>query len=77
MIGMWIIPFVISIKFYHLRFLIIWFIFTIITGTIAFKSSRAPISRTTPRLVYVSYNLYDLNLFFLISTLIKFRNGFY
>lgn len=54
MIGMWIIPFVISLKFGHIRFIVIWCIFTVITSLIAFKSSRVPISRTTPRLVYVN-----------------------
>jgi len=52
MIGMWIIPFIISIKFNHIRFIVIWIIFTIITCMIAYRSSRIPINRTTPRLVY-------------------------
>ena len=52
MIGMWIIPFLISLKFLHVRFLIIWTIFTFITVWIARKSIRVPIERSTPRLLY-------------------------
>jgi RING finger protein 121 len=54
MIGMWIIPFIISLKLLHVRFIIIWIIFTVITSIVAFKSSRVPINRTTPRQVYVN-----------------------
>lgn len=60
MIGMWIIPFIISIKFNHIRFIVIWIIFTIITCMIAYRSSRIPINRTTPRLVYVISELFKL-----------------
>lgn len=52
MIGMWIIPFIISIKFVHIRFIVIWIIFTIITGMIAYKATRPIVDRTTPRLLY-------------------------
>ena len=52
MLGMWIIPFLISLKFHHIRFIIIWIIFTLITSFIAFKATRTPIARTTPRLLY-------------------------
>ena len=52
MIGMWIIPFLISIKLEHTRFIVIWIIFTIITLIIAYKATRTPISRAAPRLVY-------------------------
>ena len=52
MIGMWIIPFCISLKFLHIRFILIWIFFTIITGLITIKSTQSPIGRSTPRLVY-------------------------
>lgn len=52
MLAMWLIPFFISIKFVHVRFLIIWCIFTSITVWIALKANRTPIERTTPRLFY-------------------------
>ena len=52
MIGMWLIPFFISLRFVHIRFLIIWTIFTTITVLIALKANRSPIERTTPRLLY-------------------------
>lgn len=52
MIGMWIIPFLISVKYDHIRFVIIWFFFTAITILIAIRATRSPIERTTPRLFY-------------------------
>jgi RING finger protein 121 len=52
MIGMWIIPFLISVKYYHIRFIIIWFFFTLITLMVAIRATRSPIERTTPRLFY-------------------------
>lgn len=52
MIGMWIIPQIISFKLGHVRFIIIWFIFSAITGLIASKASRKPIEKSTPRLFY-------------------------
>ncbi len=49
---MWIIPFIISVRFFHTRFLIIWLIFTVITGYITRRALKSPLKRTTPRLVY-------------------------
>ena len=48
MFGMWLIPFILSVKFFYTRFLIIWFIFTIITGIVAKKAYRVPLDRSTP-----------------------------
>lgn len=52
MIGMWIIPFLISLNFVHTRFIIIWLIFTALTGYVFRRSTRTPLKKTTPRLVY-------------------------
>ena len=52
MVGMWFIPQIISLKMGHIRFIIIWTIFTIITGLIAVRASRTPIEKSTPRLLY-------------------------
>jgi RING finger protein 121 len=49
---MWLIPFIISIKLVYTRFLVIWFIFTIITGIVAKRATKSPIDRTTPRQFY-------------------------
>ncbi|XP_071950100.1 E3 ubiquitin ligase Rnf121-like [Antedon mediterranea] len=60
--GMWIIPFFFSINAHWWRFLVIWFIFSIITGHIIFKATRKPLPGTTPRLVYKwFYILYKLS----------------
>jgi RING finger protein 121 len=52
MIGMWFIPFLISLKFMHIRFLLIWLVFTAVTVWIGRKANQAPIEQTTPRLLY-------------------------
>lgn len=52
MLGMWFIPFGISVHFVHTRFLIIWTIFTILTGFVFRRATRTPLKKTTPRLVY-------------------------
>ncbi len=49
---MWLIPFLISIKFHHIRFIVIWIILTVITTYVNFRATRSPIARTTPRLFY-------------------------
>lgn len=52
MFGMWLIPFILSIRFFYTRFLITWFIFTLITGFVTKKAYKVPLDRSTPRLVY-------------------------
>lgn len=52
MLGMWLIPFLISVKFHHIRFIIIWIILTLITTYVNYRATRSPIARTTPRLFY-------------------------
>ncbi|XP_048776384.1 E3 ubiquitin ligase Rnf121-like isoform X2 [Ostrea edulis] len=52
LLGMWLIPVGFCLKFGWHRFIYIWIIFSIITGFIAFKATRKPISGSTPRLVY-------------------------
>ena len=52
MLGMWLIPFGISVHFGHYRFIIIWIIFTLLTGFVFRRSTRTPLKKSTPRLVY-------------------------
>ena len=49
LIGMWIIPIGICIKYGWTRFIVVWSIFSIITAFIAFKSTRKPLPGSTPR----------------------------
>ena len=46
---MWLIPVVLSIRFYWWRFITVWTVFSIITGFVSFKATRKPIAGTTPR----------------------------
>ncbi|XP_033743023.1 RING finger protein 121-like isoform X1 [Pecten maximus] len=52
LIGMWIIPIGFCIKFSWLRFVVIWGIFSLITGFVTFRATRKPLPGNTPRLVY-------------------------
>ena len=52
MFGMWLIPFAISVKFLHIRFILIWLVFTVVTSFVFFKATRTPIEKSTPRLLY-------------------------
>lgn len=77
MLGMWIIPLGISIKLLYGRFILIWTVFTIITLFVAYKATRVPIGRSTPRLVYKWFLLlhkvtYFLGVFGYISLMLTF-----
>lgn len=50
--GMWIIPIVFAVKFWWLRFMSIWIIFSIITLMIFYFATMTKIHPRTPRLVY-------------------------
>ncbi|CAF5222072.1 unnamed protein product, partial [Rotaria magnacalcarata] len=52
LLGMWLIPLGLSIRFFYIRFIIIWIFFTIITGYVTRRATRQPIEPNTPRLVY-------------------------
>lgn len=52
LIALWIIPPGICLKNSWWRFIILWMIFSLITGLILKKSFEKPVNRTTPRLVY-------------------------
>jgi len=49
LVGMWLIPVVLSLRFYWWRFITIWSVFSLITGFVSFKATRKPIAGTTPR----------------------------
>ena len=49
LVGMWLIPVVLSLQFHWWRFITVWTIFSIITGFVSFKATRKPIAGTTPR----------------------------
>ncbi|KAL8587626.1 hypothetical protein ACOMHN_045315 [Nucella lapillus] len=52
LVGMWLIPVALCIKFYWIRFLVIWGIFSVITSFVCYKASHKPLSGSTPRWVY-------------------------
>ncbi|XP_022242231.1 RING finger protein 121-like isoform X2 [Limulus polyphemus] len=52
LLGMWIIPVLVSLRNHWWRFIIIWAIFTILTCIVVSRGLQKPISGRTPRLVY-------------------------
>ncbi|XP_017786545.1 PREDICTED: RING finger protein 121 [Nicrophorus vespilloides] len=52
LIGLWLIPIMISVKNLWWRFIFIWLVFSCISGLIVRKALQKPIEGTTPRLVY-------------------------
>ncbi|KAL2080403.1 hypothetical protein ACEWY4_024196 [Coilia grayii] len=49
---MWIVPLYFTTKLHWWRFLVTWFLFSIITAFVTFRATRKPLTCTTPRLVY-------------------------
>ncbi|KAF5398734.1 RING finger protein [Paragonimus heterotremus] len=52
LIAMWTVPFVYSLFARFPRFIVIWFLFSLITGSMVYMASKKRISTTTPRRVY-------------------------
>jgi RING finger protein 121 len=50
LIGMWIIPIFLCLKFEWIRFVVIWFFFSIVSGYVTYRATRKPIAGNTPRL---------------------------
>lgn len=46
---MWLIPFGLSIKFFYIRFILIWCFFTAVTTYVTRRATRQPVIPTTPR----------------------------
>ena len=51
LVGMWLIPLYFNIKLKFWRMLSTWAVFSSLTGFIFYKSTRQPLSPTTPRQV--------------------------
>ncbi|KAI2651144.1 RING finger protein 121 [Labeo rohita] len=49
---MWVVPLYFTTKLHWWRFLVTWFIFSVVTAFISFRATRKPLDCTTPRLVY-------------------------
>ncbi|CAL8098525.1 unnamed protein product [Calicophoron daubneyi] len=50
--GMWTVPFVYSVIARFPRFIVIWFLFSLMTGSMMYLASKKRISSATPRRVY-------------------------
>jgi len=62
LLGMWSIPFILSLTYFYWEFLAIWMLFTASTASIIFKANRKPLHQNTPRQVYLwFYILYKLS----------------
>merc|ERR1712002_86068 len=84
LVGMWIIPIILCIRFQYWRFIILWSIFSIITALVTYKATRKPLSGYAPRLVYkwflliykISYGLGIAGYFVIMFTLFGFNMVF-
>ncbi|KAG5446241.1 RING finger protein 121 [Clonorchis sinensis] len=52
LIGMWTVPFMYSLFAKFPRFIAIWFLFSLVTGSMLYMASKRRISTSTPRRVY-------------------------
>jgi len=50
--GLWLIPFFWSVVADFERMLVVWTIYSLMTGVVLNRATRQPIARSTPRLVY-------------------------
>ena len=51
LLGLWVIPFVFSIKLYFWRMILVWTLFSAVTAFVMFKATRKKISVNTPRYI--------------------------
>jgi len=76
LLGMWIIPMVMSARNSWIRFVAIWFVYSLITALIMKKALEKPIQVSTPRIVYkwflltykISYGLGILGYILMMAT---------
>lgn len=52
LIGMWLIPVIVSVRHHWFRFVFIWLLFTVLSSLIVSRAVQKPITGNTPRLVY-------------------------
>ncbi|XP_067948148.1 E3 ubiquitin ligase Rnf121-like isoform X1 [Watersipora subatra] len=50
--AMWLVPLVICVRMWWMKFVIIWCLYSLITGNVCYKALQKPITMTTPRWVY-------------------------
>ncbi|KAG2499840.1 hypothetical protein HYH03_002131 [Edaphochlamys debaryana] len=55
LLGLWLMPALVSVHLHFWRFLFVWFVFSAITGRLIFSCARKKIARTTPRQVYTFF----------------------
>eukprot|EP00053_Salpingoeca_punica_P012562 m.112601 g.112601 ORF g.112601 m.112601 type:complete len:366 (-) comp15981_c0_seq1:458-1555(-) len=55
LLGMWLVPVYYSVMLVFVRFLVLWTIFSVMTGVLTYFASRNPLPRNTPRRVYTFF----------------------
>jgi RING finger protein 121 len=64
LLGLWLVPLVMSISSGYTRFIIIWSLFSIANGFIVMRALESPMKSSTPRLVYYWFQkVYDVSYF--------------
>ncbi|VEL32222.1 unnamed protein product [Protopolystoma xenopodis] len=85
LIAMVIVPIVYSLVSFFFRFVVVWFLFHLVTGSMVFLATRKRISTSTPRKVYwwflfihkITYILGVTGYFIVTLTIFGVNNMFY
>jgi hypothetical protein len=54
LVGLWVVPFLLSVSAGHTRFLLIWFLFSCSTAYITMRALKRPLEKNVPQLVHCS-----------------------
>ena len=65
LLGMWLIPLGYSIYLSHSRFILIWIIYSLVTGVICRKASRRPLDR------YAGFQSLRVLILFIVETILR------
>jgi RING finger protein 121/175 len=52
LVGLWLVPAAFSAQLHFWMFLIVWFLYSLVTGFLIYKCTKKKMNSTTPRLVY-------------------------
>ena len=51
LVGLWTVPFVLSLYAFHIRFLLIWLAFSLATAYVTMRATKRPLEKNVPQMV--------------------------